>query len=126
MPLTLDLPRAPRRCPGRGGAALGDGWAPAQTPGRADTPVVSAERRGDRTLVKVAALAGWSDADVADRLVRHDLPSRPLADAGSPSFGCAPCSWPATPDGDPGAGRWPGGGESGCGIHLEYDPEEGT
>jgi phosphoadenosine phosphosulfate reductase len=105
-----------------------DGWATGvrreQTAERADTPVVAATRRGGRELVKVAPLAAWTAADVEGYLVAHDLPRHPLADAGFPSIGCAPCTRPAAPGADPRAGRWAGMAKTECGIHLEL-PKEG-
>lgn len=107
-----------------------DGWATGvrrrQTLERADTPVVSTQLRGDRTLVKVSPLAGWTDADVDAYLARHDLPRHPLADAGYPSIGCAPCTRRVAPDEDPRAGRWEGRAKTECGIHLEYAENEGS
>jgi phosphoadenosine phosphosulfate reductase len=101
-----------------------DGWATGvrrgQTADRADTPVVATEVRGGRTLVKVAPLAGWSEADIDAYLSRHDLPRHPLADAGFASIGCAPCTRPVKAGEDPRAGRWQGIAKTECGIHLEY------
>jgi phosphoadenosine phosphosulfate reductase len=107
-----------------------DGWATGvrrdQTLDRADTPVVGAAQRGDRTLVKVAPLASWSAADVERYLTEHDLPRHPLADAGFPSIGCAPCTRPVPSGTDPRAGRWAGTAKSECGIHLEMAAPEGS
>jgi phosphoadenosine phosphosulfate reductase len=101
-----------------------DGWATgvrrSQTADRAGAPVVAAEVRGGRTLVKVAPIAGWSDAEVEAYLRRHDLPRHPLADAGFASMGCAPCTRPVASGEDPRAGRWQGMAKTECGIHLEY------
>jgi phosphoadenosine phosphosulfate reductase len=113
--------------------ALGgfDGWASGvrrdQTAERAATPVVATARRGERTLVKVAPLAAWTGADVDGYLAAHDLPRHPLADAGFPSIGCAPCTRPVDDGEDPRAGRWAGSAKTECGIHLELpttDPSE--
>jgi phosphoadenosine phosphosulfate reductase len=110
-----------------------DGWATglrrAQTADRADTPVVGSARRGERDLVKVAPLATWTTADVEAYRIAHDLPAHPLADAGFPSIGCAPCTRQVAPGADPRAGRWSGMAKTECGIHLEMPaaqpPEEG-
>jgi phosphoadenosine phosphosulfate reductase len=100
-----------------------DGWASGvrreQTADRAGTAVVATARRGGRTLVKVAPLARWTSADVDGYLARHDLPRHPLADAGFPSIGCAPCTRAVAPGADPRAGRWAGTVKTECGIHLE-------
>lgn len=102
-----------------------DGWATGvrrvQTPERASTPVVEARRHEDRWLVKVAPLAGWTDADVSAYLDRYDLPRHPLVSQGYASIGCAPCSKPVCEGEDPRAGRWAETGKSECGIHLAED-----
>lgn len=106
-----------------------DGWATGvrrdQTLDRAGTPVVGTARRGDRELVKVAPLASWSAQDLEDYLVEHDLPRHPLADAGFPSIGCAPCTRPVAPGTDARAGRWAGMAKTECGIHLELPSTDG-
>ncbi|HUH06886.1 MAG TPA: phosphoadenylyl-sulfate reductase [Egibacteraceae bacterium] len=100
-----------------------DGWASGlrreQTIDRADTPVIQLVRRGERELVKAAPLARWTGEDLTDYLRRHDLPRHPLADAGYPSIGCAPCTRPVATGDDPRAGRWAGQSKTECGIHLE-------
>lgn len=100
-----------------------DGWASGvrrdQTPDRADTPVVSRVFRDDHPLVKVSPLARWSAQDVEDYLARHGLPRHPLAEAGYPSIGCAPCTRRVRPGDDPRAGRWADSGKTECGIHIE-------
>jgi phosphoadenosine phosphosulfate reductase len=100
-----------------------DGWASGvrreQTSERSTTPVVGTADRAGRTLVKVAPLATWTTAQVEDHLVAHDLPRHPLADAGYPSIGCAPCTRAVAAGEDPRAGRWAGSAKTECGIHLE-------
>lgn len=103
-----------------------DGWATgvrrAQTPERAATPIVEARQHDERWLVKVAPLANWSDADVADYLRAHDLPRHPLVDQGYPSIGCAPCTARVAPGEDARAGRWSSfEDKTECGIHLTDD-----
>lgn len=105
-----------------------DGWASglrrAQTPERADTPVVEARRHDDRWLVKVSPLARWTDADVAAYLQVHDLPRHPLAAAAYPSIGCRPCTRRVAAGEEPRAGRWAAfGGKTECGIHLPGEQE---
>lgn len=105
-----------------------DGWASglrrAQTPERADTPVVEARRHDDRWLVKVSPLARWTDADVAAYLQVHDLPRHPLTAAGYPSIGCRPCTRRVAAGEDPRAGRWAAfDGKTECGIHLPGEQE---
>jgi phosphoadenosine phosphosulfate reductase len=103
-----------------------DGWATGvrrdQTPERATTPIVEARRHDGRWLVKVAPLATWTEADVAEHLRRHDLPTHPLVAEGYPSIGCAPCTARVAPGQDPRAGRWAAfDGKTECGIHLADD-----
>lgn len=102
-----------------------DGWATGvrrdQTSERARTPVVEARRHDGRWLVKVAPLAGWSDADIEGYLEAHQLPRHPLADQGYASIGCAPCTQPVAAGQDPRAGRWAGFDKTECGIHLPDD-----
>ncbi len=105
-----------------------DGWATgvrrSQTPERARTPVVEARQHDGRWLVKVAPLAAWSDADVADYLAAHDLPRHPLVEQGYPSIGCEPCTARVGAGDDPRAGRWSSfDDKTECGIHLTDDGE---
>jgi phosphoadenosine phosphosulfate reductase len=99
-----------------------DAWAAGlrrvESPGRAMTPYVGRDHRG---LVKLAPLAGWSDADVDAYIARYDVPVNPLIDQGYPSIGCWPCTRKPV-DGDPRSGRWAGTGKTECGLHLAAEP----
>jgi phosphoadenosine phosphosulfate reductase len=64
-------------------------------------------------LFKVNPLADWTERDIWDYIVRHDVPYNPLHDRGYSSIGCMPCTSPA-PDR---AGRWPGSDRTECGLH---------
>jgi phosphoadenosine phosphosulfate reductase len=81
---------------------------------RADTPVVTRDKRG---LVKVNPLATWSDDDVEAYIAANDIIVNPLRDRGYPSIGCRPCTSPADPGADARSGRWAGTGRTECGIH---------
>jgi phosphoadenosine phosphosulfate reductase len=83
------------------------------SPQRAATPVVELDRRG---LVKVNPIATWSDRQVEEYLLGHDVLVNPLVAEGYPSIGCWPCTEPARPD-DPRAGRWAGFAKTECGLH---------
>ena len=83
-------------------------------PSRAGTPYVSRDHRG---LVKLAPLAGWSDAYVEAYIERYDVPVNPLLAKGYPSIGCWPCTKQAV-DGDKRSGRWSGLDKTECGLHL--------
>jgi phosphoadenosine phosphosulfate reductase len=87
----------------------------ADSPARARTPIVSWDSR--KRLVKVAPIARWSDADVANYIEKHSLMVNPLLEEGYPSIGCAPCTRPADPS-DPRSGRWVGLAKTECGIQL--------
>jgi phosphoadenosine phosphosulfate reductase len=96
-------------------AAWATGLRRADSRSRRHTPVVSWDAR--RNLVKVAPIASWSDADVADYIERNGLMVNPLLDDGYSSIGCEPCTLRST-DADARAGRWAGLAKTECGIHL--------
>jgi phosphoadenosine phosphosulfate reductase len=87
----------------------------AESPTRANAPIVARDLRG---LVKVNPIATWSDDDVAGYLADHEVPYNPLLDRGYPSIGCWPCTQQVTDGGDPRSGRWAGTNKSECGLHL--------
>lgn len=70
------------------------------------------------TTIKVNPLINWSPSDLADYIVRHDLPRHPLVAQGYPSIGCVPCTSPVAEGEDPRAGRWRGEEKTECGIHF--------
>ncbi len=98
-----------------GRSAWMSGLRRADGPSRADAPIVSRDSRG---LVKVNPLATWSDDDVADYLVRHDVPVNPLVSRGYLSIGCRPCTRPALDGAGARSGRWDGV-RTECGLHLD-------
>lgn len=78
---------------------------------RADTPIVSIDRRG---LVKINPMANMTD-DEHDRYVAdHDVLVNTLHYDGYASIGCWPCTEPSA---DGRSGRW-GGSKTECGLHL--------
>ena len=83
----------------------------ADSPERADTPIVSIDRRG---LVKVNPLANMTDAEYDTFVAEHDVVVNTLSFDGYASIGCWPCTEPST---DGRAGRW-GGSKTECGLHL--------
>ncbi|HEY8552831.1 MAG TPA: phosphoadenylyl-sulfate reductase [Thermaerobacter sp.] len=87
-----------------------------QTPHRARTAVVEADRRFG--LVKVNPLARWTRNQLWDYVLRRGVPYNPLHDRGYPSIGCAPCTRPVEPGEDPRAGRWAGFTKTECGLHA--------
>jgi len=68
-------------------------------------------------LAKINPLADWSEQDVWDYVVAHDVPYNALHDRAFPSVGCLPCTRHVLPGEDPRAGRWPGFDKTECGIH---------
>jgi len=96
-------------------AAWATGLRRADSAARAGTPVVSWDAR--RHLVKVAPIASWTDADVADYIERNGLMVNPLLDDGYASIGCEPCTVKSA-GGDARSGRWAGLAKTECGIHL--------
>lgn len=100
-----------------------DGWASGvrrrQTTTRAGLPVIGTAVKGERTLVKVSPLAGWTDEQVATYRREHDLPAHPLEGHGYRSVGCWPCTRPTAPGEDPRAGRWADSDRDECGIHVD-------
>lgn len=80
---------------------------------RSDLPIF--ERDGSHT--KINPLANWSEADIDNYLVEHNLPRHPLVAHGYRSIGCTHCTSPTAPGEDARAGRWRDKGKTECGIH---------
>jgi phosphoadenosine phosphosulfate reductase len=87
----------------------------AESPTRAEAPIVVRDLRG---LVKVNPLATWSDLDVEGYIRDHGIITNPLLDRGYLSIGCWPCTKPVAPGEDPRSGRWNGSDKTECGLHL--------
>lgn len=86
-----------------------------QTPDRAALGLFETDAAG---RIKVNPLAGWSPAQIAMHLDRHDLPRHPMVRDGYPSIGCMPCTSRVYAGEDARAGRWRTHGKTECGIHL--------
>jgi phosphoadenosine phosphosulfate reductase len=93
-----------------------EGWVTGirreQSSTRATSPKI--ERDEKRGIWKLNPLADWTNKDVWNYIVKHDLPYNPLHDQGYDSIGCAPCTLP----GNGRDGRWAGEDKTECGIHL--------
>jgi phosphoadenosine phosphosulfate reductase len=87
-----------------------------QTPNRGDTPIIARQANGQ---YKISPLATWTRRDVWQYLYDHNLPEHPLLAQGYLSIGCAPCTVPASGDGDVRAGRWNGQEKTECGLHID-------
>ena len=98
-----------------------DAWISAirrdQTPQRAATAIVGADRKFD--LVKINPLANWSKAQVWDYIRDNGVPTNILHDQGFPSIGCWPCTKPVQDGEDDRAGRWSGTDKKECGLHVQ-------
>jgi phosphoadenosine phosphosulfate reductase len=96
-----------------------DAWASgvrrAESPSRADTPVIGWDAK--RRKVKVNPLATWSDEHTDAYIAQHGILVNPLRELGYTSIGCAPCTQPVAPGQDARAGRWAGSAKVECGIH---------
>jgi len=88
----------------------------AEAPGRTEARMVAFDH--DRGVVKVNPLAGWTDADVEQYQVDHDLLVHPLVAKGYRSIGCAPTTVPVLPGDDARSGRWRGSAKTECGLHV--------
>jgi len=87
----------------------------AESPNRADAPILSLDLRG---LVKINPIAGWTDLDVQGYIADHDVPVNPLVHQGYLSIGCQPCTHPVADGEHPRSGRWTGSEKTECGLHL--------
>jgi phosphoadenosine phosphosulfate reductase len=66
-----------------------------------------------RGIWKFNPLADWTEAQVWNYVMEHELPYNPRHDRGYASIGCAPCTQP----GSGREGRWAGQDKTECGIH---------
>ena len=92
-----------------------DGWLSgvrrADSPERADAPIVSIDRRG---LVKINPMANMTDDEYHRYVDERDVIVNTLQLDGYASIGCWPCTEPSS---DGRSGRW-GGSKTECGLHL--------
>jgi phosphoadenosine phosphosulfate reductase len=96
-----------------------------QTPTRAGTPVVAADR-GHGDITKVVPLAGWTRAEVWAYLERRGIDPHPLYAQGYTSIGCAPCTRATLPGESERAGRWwwEGNSDKECLLHPPLEAGE--
>jgi phosphoadenylyl-sulfate reductase (thioredoxin) len=87
-----------------------------QTAARFTQPKI--EANADR--IKICPLADWTERQVRDYTLQHDVPRHPLYEKGYRSIGCAPCMRPTRPDEDERAGRWwwEADSKKECGLHF--------
>ena len=72
--------------------------------------------------VRIHPMLHWSHSEVQHYIVANGLPEHPLGALGYTSIGCAPCTRPPDPGGDPRSGRWAGSGKTECGLHTTLRP----
>jgi phosphoadenosine phosphosulfate reductase len=87
----------------------------ADSPERADAPIVTRDSRG---LLSIRPLATWDDATTDAYIAANDVVLNPLLFDGYPSIGCAPCTQRVAPGDDPRSGRWAGSTKTECGLNL--------
>jgi phosphoadenosine phosphosulfate reductase len=87
-----------------------------QTKHRSDIPLVEWDAKFG--LVKVNALAAWTESQVWTYILDHGVPYNELHDRGYPSIGCTYCTKPVQAGADPRSGRWQGFEKSECGLHV--------
>lgn len=73
-------------------------------------------------LVKINPIVDWTNKDVWNHLLAHNVPYNPLHDANYTSIGCTHCTRAIRPGEDPRAGRWSGFQKTECGLHLPEPP----
>ncbi len=88
-----------------------------QTPQRAATAIIGADRKFD--LIKINPLANWTKEQVWNYIRENDVPTNPLHAQGFPSIGCWPCTKPVQGGEDERAGRWSGTEKKECGLHVQ-------
>ncbi len=87
-----------------------------EAPTRANAPFISWDRAFG--LVKINALAGWSDEDMQSYIDSNGILVNPLVFEGYPSIGCAPCTAKPAEGADPRSGRWADKTKTECGLHA--------
>jgi phosphoadenosine phosphosulfate reductase len=96
-----------------------------QSPTRANLKAIDAfPLPSGKQLVKVSALADWTDKDVWTFAREHDIPLLPLYAAGYTSIGCEPCTALPVDGASARSGRW-AGRKLECGIHIAGVRAEG-
>ena len=73
-------------------------------------------REENETRVTYNPLAFWTQAELEEYAVQHELPVNPLYWQGYSSIGCAPCTRAVEIGEDARAGRWSGTTKTECGL----------
>jgi phosphoadenosine phosphosulfate reductase len=97
-----------------------DGWITGlrrdETEARAGAMPVEWDAK--REMLKINPIVNWTDKQVEDYIVEHDILVNPLHAEGYASIGCAPCTARVLSGDNPRSGRWAGHGKDECGLHL--------
>ena len=72
----------------------------------------------DQGRLKINPLAFWSQEQIDQWMVDHELPAHPLTEQNYWSIGCVTCTAPIAAGQDRRAGRWAGQSKTECGIHV--------
>ena len=89
-----------------------------QSPTRRDLHTITRDELNGRTLYKINPLARWTQSQVWQYALDHQLPYNTLYNRGYTSIGCIHCTQPVKPGEDPRSGRWSGTDKKECGIHT--------
>lgn len=100
----------------KGYSAWVTGLRRVDAPTRANAPLISFDEAFG--LVKINAIAAWSDEDMQKYIDDNGVLVNPLVDDGYPSIGCAPCTAKPVLGGDARSGRWQGMAKTECGLHA--------
>lgn len=87
-----------------------------QSQSRGDVSIVEWDEKFG--LVKINALAAWTESQVWKYILDNGVPYNPLHDRGFPSIGCTHCTNAVKPGDDPRSGRWQGFDKTECGLHV--------
>lgn len=99
----------------RGYAAWVTGVRRDQSSGRQSAPIVSRDRKFG--LIKINALANWTEEMLWAYVRAHDVPYNALLDSGYRSIGCTVCTDRVSDGEEERAGRWRRFAKTECGLH---------
>ena len=97
-----------------------DAWIVGLRRGQSESRAEVKKIDEDARPVKISPLADWTEAEVDDYILRHNVPLHPLYARGYTSIGCASCTRAVAPGEHARAGRWWWEQDAvrECGIHF--------
>lgn len=105
--------------PLKGALAVYNAWTTGvrrdQSPGRANTPIISWDERTD--TFRICPFVNWTNEMIWTYIHAYNLPYNPLHDQNYPSIGCRTCTQPVANGQYSREGRWANYGKTECGIH---------